>query len=75
MTAVLRIGRSSSHCGECGRGANPHQLTHDTVLSWSREEAAKPGCGVRWTHVESEYIGPEAEAATRRLRPDLAYLA
>ena len=67
MTApeTLIVGSWSSHCGNCGKAANPQSETHDVVLGYGPENGT-PGCGVRWTQVESEY-GQDLS----QFRPDL----
>lgn len=66
--AVLIINRSDSKCGVCGGNALPDQQTHETCPDW-RE--TKPGCGVRWTHLSSYYVGMES---VKGMRPDLIWI-
>lgn len=67
---LLIINRSASECAECCKGADPHEEQHDTVLSWSRNPP--PGCGARWTHVTSMYMGQDE--VTAAMRPDLVFV-
>lgn len=69
---LLRVGRNWSRCENCGKGAYPGQQTHDDVAGWKPRPGE--GCGIRWTKVTSDYAGELAEAATRRLRPDLEFV-
>ena len=32
---ILIINRSDSKCGNCGQGANPYEITHDTVIEFT----------------------------------------
>jgi hypothetical protein len=68
---VIVVGLSRSWCAYCGRDALPHELVHETEPTF-REELV--GCGVRYTHVSTDYAGSEVEAATRAKRPDLPYI-
>lgn len=68
-SATLRIGHSDSHCGACGGAAFPYEETHTTPAGYHPQ----PGCGVRWTHVESVYAGADYEKAVREMRPDLIF--
>jgi hypothetical protein len=70
--ATLIVSSSSSKCGTCGRGADPNEETHKTVLGWGADLGE--GCGVHFTHITSGYVGPDVETATRALRPDLIYI-
>lgn len=73
-TGLLRIGRFSSRCNDCGRGADPTEKTHQTVLTYRSMNDIDPevGCGIEWQYVSSEYLGDEE--ATKKLRPDLIFL-
>lgn len=73
MKAVLVINRSDSRCGYCGKPAFPDQLVHDDRAGWSGVIRGG-GCGVRWTHVGSDYRGGGIEEATQRMRPDLEWI-
>lgn len=72
IMATLQIGGWSSRCGECKKGCDPYEETHETVLSYSPTD--EKGCGVRWTHVSSDYVGEAAENAVKIMRPDLIYV-
>ena len=52
--ATIQIGRSSSHCLACNKGASPSEDGHYTVLSYSAE-SGKAGCGEPWTEVRIDY--------------------
>ena len=70
--ATLIVSGTSSKCGVCGKGADPHEERHITVLGWGGQE--KNGCGVRWTHITTSYIGGGIEDATKEMRPDLIFV-
>lgn len=52
--AILSIGRSSSRCLSCKRGANPNETGHITIAEYS-DHTGSPGCGEAWTAVSMEY--------------------
>jgi hypothetical protein len=67
----LVINRSDSKCGACGRGADPHERSHDTILEWGDKGA---GCGVLWRHLDSDYRGAGIPEAAMAMRPDLTWI-
>lgn len=67
---VLYIGRFDSHCGACGKGCWPHEPTHKMNTGYDQHG----GCGAKYTHVQSLYVGRESENAVREMRPDLTFL-
>lgn len=69
---VLHVGRSSSRCGACGKGADPHELRHRTILQYAPSPG--PGCDAIFTHVSSDYLGEWEENAVRAMRPDLPFV-
>lgn len=70
MNATLFIDHWASKCGECGKGADPYEKKHKTALpGFNRQGTHGKGCGVRWTHVSSNYIGMDERIA--EMRPDL----
>ena len=64
---TLNIGTWSSKCEECGKGADPSEKTHDTILGYGAKNEV--GCGVEWTHVTTGYAGNEKLVGL--MRPDL----
>jgi acetoin utilization deacetylase AcuC-like enzyme len=75
--AVLYVGTFSSHCGVCNREAFPHEKTHAKEAGYHKNRG--DGCGVRWTHITSDYAGEGAQAliiedAVKKMRPDLIYI-
>ena len=68
---TLYINRNDSRCGKCGKGASYDESSHQRVLGWSKEERAKPGCGVRWEYVSSDYFG--MKKIVSEIRPDLIW--
>jgi hypothetical protein len=74
--AVLWIDRNESRCGVCGKPTRWGTETHVTNLGWNREINGTPGCGVRWTHVCSNYaLSPDDDMgrSVRAMRPDLVW--
>lgn len=68
--ATLYINKSDSRCGACDKGADPYELTHDTLLGWAAVNDRMKGCGATFTAVSSDYFhitGDELSA----MRPDL----
>jgi hypothetical protein len=65
--ATLSIGRSSSQCLACNRGASPRETGHFTVLSYSNESGEK-GCGELWTAVRIDYTPPTMGFVFENLR-------
>lgn len=70
--STLIVNRSESRCGDCGRGADPHELSHDTVLGYGGPYG--PGCGVVWDSVASDYVGMHMQEITANMRPDLTWV-
>lgn len=46
--ATIIIGRSSSECGNCRRGASLQETGHYTNLGYSTHINGTPGCGEEW---------------------------
>ncbi len=67
--ATLIINRNDSRCGECKRGANPDEKTHDTVLGFNPD--GEKGCGVEWDEVASFYT--DMKKRVMEMRPDLKW--
>ncbi len=63
----LIINLSSSECGDCGFGADPHEKSHITRLGYGKHP--KKGCGAKWTKVTSGYSGMKKRL--KEMRPDL----
>lgn len=70
---TLIINRSDSKCGNCGHSCNPYDPFHETIYGYG-EANGTPGCGVVWTHVGSDYVGPDVETWCRSMRPDLIFV-
>lgn len=68
----LIIGRSNSRCGTCGKGADPYQKFHVSVLQYSPDWVE--GCGAKWDVVTSDYSGEEMRQAVVDMRPDLPFI-
>lgn len=67
---LLIINRSDSKCGACNTGTDPNALYHAVQTGYGT--GGLPGCGARFTHVTSHYVG--VEEAARRMRPDLEWV-
>lgn len=72
LHAALIIDRSWSFCGACGRGAYPEQEIHADLAGWHPERGS--GCGVKWTHVSSNYSGDKMKEGAMDMRPDLEWI-
>ena len=77
---TLVINLSSSYCGECGMDCDPNEKSHMTNLGYDEETRKRKGCGAVYKYVTSDYCSrvfregdASAEAATKRLRPDLKF--
>lgn len=68
---TLIIDTWNSSCGNCGKGANPEEASHDTVLGYGVKN--EKGCGVKWKYVSSNYsgMGKAFYENIRKMRPDL----
>ncbi len=62
---TLIVDSWSSECSECGKSCDLSSTTHDVILGYGSKNGS-PGCGVRWTHVVSNYGQDLSD-----LRPDL----
>jgi hypothetical protein len=51
MNATLIINGDDSRCGRCGKGADPTELAHVTVLTL---EGWFAGCGARFVSASSD---------------------
>ena len=71
--AILYIGRTSSMCGNCRKGADPHKRNHRTVLEYGPRNG-EPGCKVTWTHVSSDQYGDNLHDIIKGMRPDLEWV-
>lgn len=69
---ILIINRSDSKCGNCGQGANPREIAHDTIIEYS-PNTGRPGCKAKFTHVESHYVGLDMKTRCLEMRPDLIW--
>jgi len=61
-----------STCGGCRKGANPHEVTHNTILGYGVKEGEK-GCGIKWEYVSTNYAGLNMQARIEEMRPDLKF--
>lgn len=70
--ATLIVNRSDSRCGECGRGADPHQLRHDQVLGYYTDENRPEPCMALFDSIRSDYS--DLKVALTAMRPDLRWV-
>lgn len=66
--ATLIVNDSASRCGNCGKGADPIEARHATVLDYQ----PGIGCGVRFTEIGTE--NPTLVEGVRNMRPDLVFI-
>lgn len=69
--ATLIIDRSSSHCGDCGGNASPHDSAHihggpKSGYSQGSSLDCENGCGVRFDAVQTGYYDGGREPAVLR---------
>jgi hypothetical protein len=72
---TLFIDKSDSTCGGCGKGADPYEESHITLLGWHAVNDNMKGCGAIYDAVDSNYnwLG-DMEQRIREMRPDLPWL-
>ncbi len=70
---TLFINGWSSECGNCGKGCNPDQKTHEINLGYGITDANKKGCGIEWKYVASGMTGISKERLLQ-MRPDLVWV-
>jgi hypothetical protein len=68
---ILYIDQSYSYCGACGKGCMPHEKTHRTMAGY--QDHGKPGCGAKYTHLSTHYLGGKIKVAAQNIRPDLPW--
>lgn len=71
LREAIVIGRTFSHCGNCGKDASPHEKAHETVIGYGEHG---PGCRTIYKYVTSDYSGEENKQACIRIRPDLEWI-
>ena len=73
--ATLFIDKSDSTCGACGKGADPYEESHITLMGCSAVNDNMKGCGAEFTNVSSHYnfLGG-LEDRIEEMRPDLPFL-
>lgn len=67
---TLIVSNWYSKCNNCGTQTLPYSETHEEVSGYGPR---RPGCGIKWEYVVSEY-GPRSEQIVRDMRPDLEYI-
>jgi hypothetical protein len=70
LKEAIVIGRTFSHCGNCGRDADLHDRSHETVIGYGPHS---PGCKIVYKYVTSDYSGDSIKVACQQLRPDLEW--
>lgn len=72
---TLYINKSESRCGGCGKGADPYEESHITLVGWAAVNDKMKGCGADYTDVSSDYrYFPGLAEAIQAMRPDLPYI-
>jgi hypothetical protein len=73
--ATLYIDKSDSTCGACGKGADPYEESHITLVGWHAINGQTKGCGAVYDAVSSHYsfLGG-LEERIEEMRPDLPWL-
>lgn len=66
--ATLIVNESVSRCGNCGKGADPIEQRHASVLDFT----PGIGCGVRFTEIGTENVS--LIEGVRNMRPDLVFI-
>lgn len=79
LKEAIIIGRTYSHCGNCGRDASPRDKTHETVIGYfaadlPEDDPQRIGCGVEYKYVTSDYSGENQKEASMAMRPDLEWI-
>lgn len=59
--AVVAIGRSSSRCMSCRKGAGLDTDRHNVIVEYG-PDTGKPGCGEVWTAVRLDFYWPTDES-------------
>lgn len=68
---TLFIDSWRSECGNCGMGAAPEEVIHETCLGYGEQPK---GCGVKWEYVSTNYRGLNMRNRLKAIRPDLEYI-
>jgi len=73
--ATLYINKSESRCGACGKGADPYEESHITLLGWFAVNDKMKGCGATFDAVASDYFDfPGLKESIQKMRPDLPWV-
>lgn len=70
--STLLVDRWHSTCNNCGKETGSDTKTHLHVTGWNAQREG--GCGITFTHIASEYIGPGVRDLVTRMRDDLEYI-
>lgn len=71
---ILFIDRSNSRCGACGKGADPAEKQHDTIIEYS-PNTGRPGCGAIYEAVSTNYVNLDGlYDSIKEMRPDLQFV-
>lgn len=73
LKETLLINFSDSVCGNCGKATLPDSKTHEKISGYGE---SRPGCGVKWKYVSSEYFlaNEGQDEAIKETRQDLEYI-
>lgn len=69
LKETLIINRFESRCGNCHKGADPREKSHETQLGYGKHDPK--GCGAEWRFVTSDYT--DMEQGVSAMRPDLEW--
>lgn len=72
--AVVCINTFDSYCRSCGIACNPMEKTHKTNLGYFQGDHDKPGCGIKYLGVTSDYDMRPMKEGARQMRPDLKWV-
>lgn len=71
---TLYIDKSESMCGGCGKGCDPYEESHITLLGWHAVNDKMKGCGAVYTELDSHYNMIGLIESIRDIRPDLPWI-
>lgn len=73
--ATLFIDKSDSTCGACGKGADPYEESHITLMGWYAVNDNIKGCGAKFDSVSTHYNNLGGlEDRIEEMRPDLPFI-
>lgn len=70
--STLLVDRWHSACNNCGKETLSDTRTHRDITGYQPEFGG--GCGIVFTHIASEYVGPGVKELVKEMRGDLEYI-